>query len=91
MPEPVTVRLVVVKVTHADVVPEIDQVPEPTAIVLVLEFDELTPEAAPDKVTLYVAASKVPAVITKAFAVELLVTKASCNVTEPLGVFIAIG
>jgi hypothetical protein len=63
VPVPVTVRLVEVLVAQADVVPEIVHVPEPTAIVLVFELEEFTPAAAPDRVTLYVAASNVPRVI----------------------------
>lgn len=60
VPVPVTVRLGDVEASHAPVVPAIDQVPEPIAIVLVLVPDTFTPAKAPDKVTLNVAASNVP-------------------------------
>ena len=71
-------------------VPElaIVHVPEPTAMVLVFEFDELTAEDDPERVTLKVAASNVPFVITNALEVDKLVPKASCNVTDPPGVSI---
>ena len=60
VPVPVTVRLVDVEAFHAPVVPAIDQVPEPMAIVLMSVPDEVTPAKAPDKVTLNVAALNVP-------------------------------
>ncbi len=82
VPVPVTVRLVEVLADHADV-PAIVQVPEPIAIVLVVETLVATPELAEVNDTLYPAASNVPA-INAVFAEEQI--NASCNVTDPLGV-----
>jgi hypothetical protein len=87
VPVPVTVRLVEVAAFHAVLEPASVHVPDPTAIVLVFELDELTAEDDPERVTLKVAASNVPFVIRN--ALDKLVPKASCNVTDPFGVSIA--
>ena len=86
VPVPVTVRLVDVEAFHAPVVPAIDQVPEPTAIVLVPVPDAFTPPKAPDNVTLNVTALNVPCVRVNTPAKDWLATKLSCSVTDPLGV-----
>ena len=86
VPVPVTVRLVDVEALHAPVVPAIDQVPEPMAIVLVSVPDAATEAAAPDKVTLNVAASNVPFVRVNTPAKDWLAANASCSVTDPPGV-----
>ena len=87
MPVPVTVRLVGVPAFHASVLDEgIVQVPEPIATVLASVLDDKSTVAlAPEKVTLYVAASNVPAFIRKAADAFTLDVNASCNVTEPDG------
>ena len=85
VPVPVTVRLVDVAAVQ---VPTNVQVPEPIPIVLVLLLLADTAPEAPDKVTLYVTALKVPAVIVSAEAEATFVIKASCKVTDPLGVLI---
>ena len=64
------------------------QVPEPSANVLILVLDELTPPA--DKVTLYVLAFSVPATSPIAAAAKLLDVNASRNVSEPPGEFMLI-
>lgn len=92
VPVPVTVKFVDVSVFQAPApapVPASVQVPEPMAIVRVFEFELETPDVAPDKVKLFVAASKVPAVIPNAAALFELMVNGSCNVTDPPGVFMA--
>lgn len=90
VPVPVTVRLVEVAVVHPPEF-EIVQVPEPIAIVRMFEFAEEIPPCvdAPDNVTLYPFASRVPAVIVNAGAAPAeLIAQASCKTTEPFGEFI---
>ena len=82
VPVPVTVRFVDVLADH-EVVPAIVQVPEPTAIVLVVETLVATVELDEVNETLYVAASNVPE-INVVVAEEQV--NASCNVTDPPGV-----
>ena len=87
VPVPVTVRFVEVAAAHAvELAAGIVQVPEPTATVLARVLaDKSTVALAPEKVTLYVAASNVPAFIRNAADTLTLVVNASCNVTEPEG------
>ena len=87
VPVPVTVRLVEVAAFHPPV-PDIANVPEPTAIVLVPVPDVATELDAPDNVTLYPLASKVPVDTVIAPAAFLSQTKAFCNVTDPPGLSI---
>lgn len=92
VPVPVTVRLVDVLVFHPIepvAEPAIDQVPEPTAIVLTADVVLTKDEPLPLKVRLYPFASTVPELSVTAPPLLLFVLKASCNVTEPLGVSIA--
>jgi hypothetical protein len=70
-------------------VPAIDQVPDPIATVAVKLA--VTPDAAPERVTLYVAALNVPWLMFSAEAELALVLNASCKVTEPPGEFIEKG
>ncbi len=77
VPVPVTVRLVEVDASQAVPDPASVQVPDPTAIVRVLELLEENVAAAPLRVTLYVAASNVPLVIVNAPVIDLSVMHAS--------------
>lgn len=84
VPAPVTVRFVDGAALKPPV-PEIVQVPEPKASVLVeLELLAMPPEA-PDTVTLYVDASKVPETWLMADDELKLTVKASCRVNDPPG------
>ena len=83
MPVPVMVGLPVI--VHV-LVPPMDHVPEPIAMVRVLELLLEKPPAAPDKETLYEEASNVPFVSVKTVDTDWLNVKASCNVTDPPGV-----
>ena len=85
---PVTVRLVDVVVLQAVPEPERVHVPEPIAIVLVLELLLISVLEPPDKETLYEAASKVPLVTVKTPVTDWFKVKASCSVTDPPGVLI---
>ncbi len=82
VPVPVMVGLPVI--VHV-LVPPIDHVPEPIAMVRVLELLLEKPPVAPDKETLYEDASNVPLVSVKTVDTDWLKVKASCSVTEPDG------
>jgi len=88
VPVPVTVRLVDVAVLQAAPAPEIVHVPEPIAIVLVLELVLENVLEPLDKETLYEEASNVPLVTVKTPPTDWLKVKASCSVTDPPGVLI---
>ena len=92
VPVPVTVRPVALAAVKP-VVPASDQVPEPIASTLVPELPgtKLIPAALPLNVKLYPFASKVPLTSVRPNVPEVLVTKASCNVTDPPGVLIVNG
>ena len=90
VPVPVMVRLVWLPAFHP-LVPATVHVPEPIAMVLILLFADVNPEDPPDSVTLYTFALNVPDNILIAVLVSDVVVYASCSVTEPPGVSIAIG
>ncbi len=85
MPVPVIVRLVDIDVVHPVPEPVRVHVPEPVATVLVLDPLAFTPPV----VILYEPASKVPVVIINDCPLAVNVA-ASCNVTDPEGLFIVI-
>lgn len=87
VPVPVTVRLVEVAVFHEEPDPAIDQVPEPTAIVLTEDNEEIKEDKDPLKDTLYMFALNVPLLTLRL----LLHAKASCNVTLPFGLSTVVG
>ena len=77
VPVTVTVRFVTVPVFQAVLLPATVQVPEPMAIVRVLEFADAIPLDAPLSVTLKPFASNVPAFKVNAVADDLFVSNAS--------------
>ena len=86
VPVPVTVRFVEVAV-HGFIALAIDHVPEPKERVLTKALEPASTPPA-DIVTLYVAASNVPAIEYIAVDDPRFVTNASCSVIDPEGLFI---